>query len=85
MTEERALLTDIWMEKVRSTFETYKRARDFRQHAQDEAPHLPQADGGFAFRRALIAETAALTEYSRALETHHNLIVKGERPNENHR
>lgn len=80
MTSERAALADYWLARVNAAFEVYKRARDFRQCAQDEAPHLPQSDGGIQFRRALMAETEALAGYRIALAAHFQILVKGEKP-----
>lgn len=68
------------MEKQRAAYEVYRRARDYRQQIQDEAPHLPGSDGGMVFRRALIAETLALSEYRHALSVHYQIIVQGKRP-----
>lgn len=80
MTMERAVLCDSWLTKVNATYAAYRRARDHRQEIQDEAPHLPQSDGGFAFRRALSAETHALSEYREALSRHYQIIVEGRLP-----
>lgn len=80
MTQERSILADWWMEKQRAAYEVYRRARDYRQQIQDEAAHLPQADGGYAFRRALIAESNALVEYRHALGVHYQIIVSRKRP-----
>lgn len=80
MTLERATLVDWWMEKQRAAYETYRRARDYRQQIQDEAAYLPGSDGGMVFRRALIAETAALAEYRHALGVHYKIIVERKRP-----
>ncbi len=80
MTREREMLVDAALRRANRAHQAYKLARDFRQAIQEESPHYPQADGGYALRRALMAETAACAEWRIALDAHHDLIVKGKRP-----
>lgn len=79
MRSDREKLCDLYLERVTQARTSYVVARNHRQSVQDESPHLPQSDGGLAFRRALEAETLALSNWGRALNEHHDLIVKGEK------
>jgi hypothetical protein len=47
---------------------------------QDEAPHLPQSDGGLALKRAIITERLAQQAHADALFEHYRIIVRGEKP-----
>lgn len=80
MTAERERLCDLWRERVGVSLEAYRRARDFRQAIQDEMPHIPQPDGGLAFRQALRAESVARSEHWRTLRIFTDVSVHGKRP-----
>ncbi len=83
MTSEREELCDLWRDKLSAALESYRRARDFRQAIQDEMPHLPQSDGGLAFRQAVHAEMVAQINHRETLRVFTDLAVHGIRPEEN--
>lgn len=80
MTDERTRMCSIWRIKLNAAYEDYKSARDFRQSIQDEMTHMPQSDGGFAFRRASIEETSSQREYREVLRIYTDIAVHGRRP-----
>ena len=77
-------LEELWKQRLTDAKLRLDFARNFVCELVHDLPllEISNADGHFAYQRAIRAETAALREYARVLRIHHDLTVDGVIPDE---
>lgn len=81
---ERKALEQHWRNRLADAKLRLDFARNYLAEVRRDLPsgEIPQADGDFAFQRAVRAETFALVKYKRVLRIYADLIVHGWIPDE---
>ncbi len=80
---DRQALEKPWRARVEAAWEQLQSARAHLKRVEEERRSglFPFADGDFAYREALRAETHALIAYSRVLRILTDLVAHGKIPN----
>ena len=83
--EARRRAEEIWREKLHQAQNRYQfaTAQSRQLQAEYSTGSVPSADGDFSLRKALRSENEARSEYMRVLRVFTQLILHGERPEEN--
>ena len=71
---ERRALEALWREHLQNARIRYRAANAAVQAARELHSHAPSPDGSFAFNQALKAESQALAELKRVLESFNDLV-----------
>ena len=72
---ELRVLEEKWEARVRFAKLRLDLCRLYTKHMQTLATDTPPPDGGFAYRKALRSERAALAQYSHTLRIYSDLVV----------
>jgi len=81
---DRRALEDHWRKRLTDAELRLNFTRTYLKEVQQDYPpgEIQNADGHYAYRDALSAETEALREYRRVLQIFNDLIVHGKIPKE---
>jgi hypothetical protein len=80
----RRALEDLWRSRLTDAQIRHDFARNHREEVARDllVGHIPDGNGAFAYREALLAEKMALVEYQRVLDIFTALVVGGKIPEE---
>lgn len=80
----RQELESLWRNRVRDARIRLDFSRSYLDEVRQDrrSGAIPEADGDYAYRRALRADRDALAEFRRVLRIFTELVVHGEVPNE---
>jgi hypothetical protein len=81
---DRRALEDLWRSRLTDAQIRHDSARNHREEVARDllVGHIPDGNGAFAYREALLAEKMALVEYQRVLDIFAALVVGGKTPEE---